>query len=381
MEPLPPTSLKWSVCESLVCELDLLLYLLFGKKATNYYATLFGQTEPLTQQLEEQKQALLAFIPESQLKAPWFYRFALALDLIYETNYQKLSLQLRKHTFAEMLEKQITWFDSIKRPYEPPFTHEMTWEQVIEEQRSNFVKVFQIDKEVSSFRPYFPDERTLEVAFLSKIFRGGELEYEFWHWMDRMYYEFYGPWRESRQHEIDRQKEDALQHLEALEGIGVPSLKWLEGRQPLLSRSETREGLQHWFDTLHFVTTPFRMGDFSCEWHTYMGLSLADNAFQKSEFQEQIADIATLTRAISDPTRLLILHCIRNIGLYTTELASFLGISRPTVSEHCKILRNAGLIETYQVGRKSFHKLQPKTVRKMFRELETLFELPPSDKP
>lgn len=372
--------LQWIIGESIVCEMDLLLYMLCGGQSAEYYSVFFGNSDSHLKKIESLNRALRDFAPETQLSSPWLYRFALPLGLIHEVDYQTLSLQLRKHTFEELCALQVSWFKSHPLPNSVAIAPENQWHEIVDVMQTSFLDCFAVEEhEITVEKSAIVKERQKAETFLTKIFRGGEWEYEFWQWMDRMYYDFYQPWRESQSHELERQKNEALKNLESMQGTGVPPLKWLENRQPLLSRACTSPGLEAWGGTLHFVATPYRMGDFFCQWSHYVGLSLSDNAFQKDEFIKQVSSVASLTRAISDPTRLMILRCIRHYGYYTTELASFLNLSRPTVSEHCKILRNAGLIETYPVGRKSFHKLRPETVQLLFKELENLFELFPSD--
>jgi DNA-binding transcriptional ArsR family regulator len=59
-----------------------------------------------------------------------------------------------------------------------------------------------------------------------------------------------------------------------------------------------------------------------------------------------------------------------------TEIAAFLGLSRPTVSIHARILREAGLIRTHADGRSVRHELNTPEVRRLFEELEKFLALP-----
>ena len=98
--------------------------------------------------------------------------------------------------------------------------------------------------------------------------------------------------------------------------------------------------------------------------------------FQYELFRQASDELAAGARALADPTRLIILRLIRNFAMDNTEMAEFLEIARPTVSVHAKILREAGLIETRQVGRQARHEIKADAVRRLFDELGHFLELP-----
>jgi DNA-binding transcriptional ArsR family regulator len=58
-------------------------------------------------------------------------------------------------------------------------------------------------------------------------------------------------------------------------------------------------------------------------------------------------------------------------------MAAYLGLSRPTVSIHARVLREAGLIHSWEEGRITRHEINPEAVRKLFSELESFLDLPP----
>ncbi|MDP8220260.1 MAG: metalloregulator ArsR/SmtB family transcription factor [Candidatus Stygibacter frigidus] len=55
-------------------------------------------------------------------------------------------------------------------------------------------------------------------------------------------------------------------------------------------------------------------------------------------------------KAFSDLNRRKIIRMLRKKAMYPSELADHLGVSKPTVSEHLKILYNAGLVEKERQG-------------------------------
>ena len=55
-------------------------------------------------------------------------------------------------------------------------------------------------------------------------------------------------------------------------------------------------------------------------------------------------------KALGDPTRLKILECVKNGEKCVCEIIPFTKKSQPNVSQHLKILKNAGLIAERKEG-------------------------------
>lgn len=73
-------------------------------------------------------------------------------------------------------------------------------------------------------------------------------------------------------------------------------------------------------------------------------------------------------RAVSDGTRRRILDLLRDTGpLRAGDIAArFPRISRPAVSKHLRILRQARLVEKLQRGRERWYRLNPQPLREMY---------------
>ena len=70
--------------------------------------------------------------------------------------------------------------------------------------------------------------------------------------------------------------------------------------------------------------------------------------------------------AVSDPTRRVILECLRDQGpLSITTLSDPLPISRQAVTKHLDVLEEAGLIEKIRRGRERIHRLQAGPLREL----------------
>ena len=91
------------------------------------------------------------------------------------------------------------------------------------------------------------------------------------------------------------------------------------------------------------------------------------------EFDQETEQLAQFAKALSHPTRIIILKHLENQSCcFTGDLVDVLPISQSTVSQHLKELKNAGLIQgeikppriKYCVNQKNWD-----TARKMFNQL------------
>jgi DNA-binding transcriptional ArsR family regulator len=63
--------------------------------------------------------------------------------------------------------------------------------------------------------------------------------------------------------------------------------------------------------------------------------------------------------ALSDPTRRRILTLVAGRPRQAGEIADRFPVSRPAVSKHLRVLREAGLVESRKVGRARVYQLHP----------------------
>ena len=66
---------------------------------------------------------------------------------------------------------------------------------------------------------------------------------------------------------------------------------------------------------------------------------------------EELREVATVHKALADPTRLRILQRLAERPGTVTELIDHVDLSQPLVSWHLRRLRAAGLVETRRSGR------------------------------
>jgi DNA-binding transcriptional ArsR family regulator len=70
-------------------------------------------------------------------------------------------------------------------------------------------------------------------------------------------------------------------------------------------------------------------------------------------------------RAIADPTRRAILDRLRRGPAPVNELASAFSQSRPAISKHLRILREAHVVSEERSGRERFYRLEPDQLREI----------------
>jgi DNA-binding transcriptional ArsR family regulator len=69
--------------------------------------------------------------------------------------------------------------------------------------------------------------------------------------------------------------------------------------------------------------------------------------------------IVEAAAAISDPIRRRVLELVRDQELPAGELAARFDVSRPAVSRHLRVLREAGLVHERRAGRHRFYRADP----------------------
>jgi DNA-binding transcriptional ArsR family regulator len=67
--------------------------------------------------------------------------------------------------------------------------------------------------------------------------------------------------------------------------------------------------------------------------------------------------------AIADPTRRRMLEMLRADERPASDLARSFRISQPSVSQHLRVLREAGLVRTRRAGRQRIYQLRPRKLK------------------
>ncbi|WP_433309298.1 ArsR/SmtB family transcription factor [Micromonospora sp. CA-269861] len=75
--------------------------------------------------------------------------------------------------------------------------------------------------------------------------------------------------------------------------------------------------------------------------------------------------------ALGDPTRRAIVACLAERPRAVGELAEVLPISRPAVSQHLRVLKDAGLVTDRAAGTRRVYRLNPAGVAALRDQLDT----------
>ncbi len=82
-----------------------------------------------------------------------------------------------------------------------------------------------------------------------------------------------------------------------------------------------------------------------------------------------MTDDSDVFGAIAHPVRRGILDTLRTKDRTVTDLAEPYGMSRPAVSQHLKVLLDAGLVARRKVGRENYYTLRPARLNEAYRWL------------
>jgi DNA-binding transcriptional ArsR family regulator len=76
---------------------------------------------------------------------------------------------------------------------------------------------------------------------------------------------------------------------------------------------------------------------------------------------------------MGDRTRRAILDCLAERPCAVGELANRLPVSRPAVSQHLKVLKEAGLVDDETAGTRRIYRLNPVGVQALRDQLDTFW--------
>ena len=78
--------------------------------------------------------------------------------------------------------------------------------------------------------------------------------------------------------------------------------------------------------------------------------------------------------ALGDSTRLAIVACLAESPQAVVQLAAGLPVSRSAVSQHLKILKDAGLVEDVAEGTRRIYRLNPVALAALRDQLDTYWQ-------
>ncbi|MGJ7881267.1 ArsR/SmtB family transcription factor [Streptomyces rochei] len=81
-----------------------------------------------------------------------------------------------------------------------------------------------------------------------------------------------------------------------------------------------------------------------------------------------------LIRVLADPLRLRIVTLLARETLCTTHLVEETGARQTNLSNHLRVLREAGVVETESCGRFTYYKLRPDVIAQLAGQFAALAE-------
>src|SRR3954466_1155643 len=87
-----------------------------------------------------------------------------------------------------------------------------------------------------------------------------------------------------------------------------------------------------------------------------------------------MANVSPHFAALADPTRRKVFERLSRRALSVAEVADGLPVSRPAVSQHLKVLLDAGLVHVRHEGTRNVYQVNPRAVAEMRAYLDKFWE-------
>src|SRR6266851_2785685 len=87
-----------------------------------------------------------------------------------------------------------------------------------------------------------------------------------------------------------------------------------------------------------------------------------------------MTNAAAAFTALGDPTRRLLFERLAKKPLAVTDLSEGLPVSRPAVSQHLKVLKNAGLVLVRAQGTRHLYQIDPRGLQTMREYLDGFWD-------
>jgi DNA-binding transcriptional ArsR family regulator len=87
-----------------------------------------------------------------------------------------------------------------------------------------------------------------------------------------------------------------------------------------------------------------------------------------------MANVSPHFAALADPTRRKVFERLSRRALSVAEVADGLPVSRPAVSQHLKVLLDAGLVHVRHEGTRNVYQVNPRAIAEMRAYLDKFWE-------
>lgn len=365
---------SWKIQRSILFELDTLFSLV------NDYLPRASLSDSINQLLDsmlpEMTQQLLSFLGPKQQYFGFLFSAGFAAATQFEQDFSQATMPIRKMSRQDFVDL------TIARAAEYGMNIQVDPSAaLVDQMKCVHSQVTQLSAERIGYSEQTGEIHNLikdsEIEALAGFLSDGDLHDSFWHWLDRFFYQIYQPWR--CLHEITLNEEEERARLCLGADTDHLPVDWLPQVNPLRFSPILLEAMNKEILNVVFLVEPFQLPDAWFVMPEGLAITFADNAVNFQQFVTFVVSLSERLKALADPNRLMIMRIARNSRRDNTEIASFLNVSRPTVSIHAKQLREAGLIETFEAGRSVRHEVVASEVRKLFYDLERFLDLPLQD--
>ena len=91
-----------------------------------------------------------------------------------------------------------------------------------------------------------------------------------------------------------------------------------------------------------------------------------------------VVEMSEVFKALGDPTRLRIIRMLASkmeSNLSVSDLANKLGISQPAASQHIKVLKNVGILESSRDGYYTYYNVNVDALKQYNENIDSLFKM------
>jgi DNA-binding transcriptional ArsR family regulator len=318
----------------------------------------------------------------------------------FEVDFQRATLPMREMTLRDAIDQRAS---QLKAYGEPITVHKPVVATLQALEQKLTLTIYKESGFPNPNETIISKRIATEVERTAAVLRDGKHHSKFWMLVDRFYYETYLPWRTERipymealaqraalvlgGNVVEKNNPSAPTDFPPNTSSGgfpsgvlyynniPPTIEWLPSQNILRNNAKLGEQVQKGKTTVYFWVEPFELFDSSFMEPGILATSFAEPGVTFENFVKFVETLGSRAQAFADPTRLVIMRLIRHFSLDNTTMSNYMGISRPTVSEHARILREAGFIQSYQEGRQARHEVQPEAVAQFLRDLIDFLDL------
>lgn len=84
--------------------------------------------------------------------------------------------------------------------------------------------------------------------------------------------------------------------------------------------------------------------------------------------------LQTGLEALGDPTRMAIFEQLANGPMAVNELAGIMPVTRPAVSQHLRVLKDAGLVTDSKAGTRRLYQLSPEGITRLRAHFDRVWD-------